>query len=103
VRLSLIVGAMLWVLSATAWAQTDAPTPTRRLVTQTVDRNRTLILPGNTRPEANARNDRGPVADDFSMQHLQLLLRLPARKNSKNLINLLAISKTRSRLNIISG
>ena len=54
--------------------------PTRRLITQPIDRNRVVVLPGNTRPEANARNDRGAVADNFPMEHMQLLLRLPPEK-----------------------
>jgi hypothetical protein len=34
-----------------------------------------VTLRGNTRPEAKAANDRGPVADDFPMNHMLLLLR----------------------------
>jgi len=45
------------------------------LVTQNIDEGRLVTLRGNTRPEANAKNDRGRVSDDFLMEHLLLLLR----------------------------
>jgi serine/threonine protein kinase len=57
--------------------------PTRRLITQAVDRNRMVLLSGNTRPEASPRNDRGRVPDDFRLEHLQLQLRLPAEKQQE--------------------
>lgn len=34
-----------------------------------------VTLWGNTRPEANAANDRGPVPDSFRLEHLMLQLR----------------------------
>ena len=40
-----------------------------------VDENNLTTLRGNTRPEANATYDLGPVADDFLMEHLLLLLK----------------------------
>ena len=42
-----------------------------------------VVLEGNTRPEANSRNDRGPVAGDFRLEHMQLQLRLPAEKQQE--------------------
>lgn len=52
----------------------------RLLITALVDESRLVILAGNTRPEANAGNDRGRVADEFALPHLQLLLqRTPER------------------------
>jgi hypothetical protein len=45
------------------------------LITSAVNESQLVTLPGNTRPEANAANDRGPVADDMPMEHMQLLLR----------------------------
>jgi subtilase family serine protease len=50
------------------------------VVTQPIDRNQRVILPGNTRPEATAANDRGIVSDSLPMEHMQLLLRLPPEK-----------------------
>jgi subtilase family serine protease len=40
----------------------------------------TVALSGNTRPEAIFRNDRGRVADDFPLEHLEMLLNRPPAK-----------------------
>jgi subtilase family serine protease len=45
------------------------------LITQNIDETKLVTLGGNTRPEASPRYDRGPVADDFAMEHLFLLLK----------------------------
>ena len=50
---------------------------TRALITQEIDESRPVTLKGNTRPEANAVNDRGAVADDFQMEHMLLQLQRP--------------------------
>jgi len=47
----------------------------RPLITEHVDESRLITLAGNQRPEARAENDRGPVADSTSMEHLLLQLR----------------------------
>jgi subtilase family serine protease len=52
----------------------------RVLITQKIDEARLVRLAGNTRPEANAANDRGPVAPDFPMNHILLELRRPAEQ-----------------------
>lgn len=57
--------------------------PTRRLIIQAIDDNKRVTLTGNTRPEANATNDRGPVAASLPVQHMQLLLRLPTEKEEE--------------------
>ncbi len=45
--------------------------------------SRLLTLAGNTRPEANAQNDRGKVADTFAMDHMLLQLqRSPEREQA---------------------
>ena len=44
------------------------------LIGRTIDESRRHSLPGNTRPEATALNDRGVVAGDFSMEHIILQL-----------------------------
>jgi subtilase family serine protease len=36
------------------------------------------VLTGNTRPEANSKNDLGPVEDDFRLDHMILQLKRPA-------------------------
>jgi subtilase family serine protease len=43
-------------------------------INATIDDSKRIELKGNTRPEANARNDRGIVADSLPMKHMQLLL-----------------------------
>lgn len=45
------------------------------LITQPVDENRMVRLVGNTRPEANASNDRGREADNFAVDHMLLQLK----------------------------
>jgi subtilase family serine protease len=63
-------------------AQSTAP-PARILVTQPVDSNRLITLAGNTRPEANAQNDRGKVPDTFALPHMLLQLqRSPEREQA---------------------
>ncbi len=52
----------------------------RVLVVDRVDENRLQRLGGNTRSEANAQNDLGPVADDFAMDHMLLQLQRPAEQ-----------------------
>jgi subtilase family serine protease len=46
----------------------------RRLITQNINERSLVRLAGNTRPEMNAANDRGPVADDLQLSHMYLLL-----------------------------
>ena len=45
------------------------------LITQAVDESKLVTLGGNTRPEAKAKYDRGPVADNLLMEHMLLLLK----------------------------
>lgn len=55
--------------------------PARVLVTQPIDSSRLFVLAGNTRPEANAQNDRGKVGDTFAIPHMLLQLqRSPERE-----------------------
>ena len=49
-------------------------------ITSAVVEAQSVRLPGNTRPEANARNDRGRVADSMPLEHMLLLLRRPAER-----------------------
>src|SRR5208282_8703 len=44
-------------------------------ITDPINDNEVIATPGNTRPEATTANDRGRVPDDFSLDHLILLLR----------------------------
>jgi subtilase family serine protease len=43
-----------------------------------IDETGRVTLPGNTRPEANAKNDLGQVDDSLPLEHMQLLLSRPA-------------------------
>lgn len=47
----------------------------RQRVTQSIDDKDRVVLRGNTRPEANAKNDRGRVPDEMAMDHLLMLLK----------------------------
>lgn len=46
-----------------------------RQITSAVNENKLVTLSGNTRPEANAKNDRGLVSDQLALNGMQLLLR----------------------------
>jgi subtilase family serine protease len=61
---------------------TGQVTPARALITSAVNENSWVTLEGNTRPEANAKNDRGRVSDDFAVEHMQLQLRRPAEQEA---------------------
>jgi subtilase family serine protease len=50
------------------------------LITGPVDENNLVTLAGNTRPEANTKNDRGRVADDLPLEHMMLQLRRPPQQ-----------------------
>jgi hypothetical protein len=47
----------------------------RALISEAISETKLVTLAGNTRPEATAANDRGPVDDSFPMEHLWLQLR----------------------------
>ena len=82
-KLAFLAGAGIWlatVLTGPAHAQVPAGGAPRALITAAVDDTRLVRLPGNTRPEANTRNDRGRVADALPLEHMQLLLRRPAER-----------------------
>src|SRR5271155_3893000 len=73
----LVALALLPWLSEPTYAQTSAA---RALITTAVENNRLVRLRGNTRPEANARNDRGLVPDTLPLGQMQLLLKRPAER-----------------------
>jgi subtilase family serine protease len=53
------------------------------LITSSINENALVTLSGNTRAEATAANDRGPVAPDFAMEHMLLQLRrAPAQEQA---------------------
>ena len=70
--------------TSTLVAQIGANVPAARpLITRPVDSGNLFTPAGNTRPEANAQNDRGKVADSFAMDHIFLQLqRSPEREQA---------------------
>ena len=66
--------AFVFTLSLASYLQAAVATPRLPLIRQELDENQRVTLKGNSRPEANATNDRGLVADDFQMEHMLLQL-----------------------------
>jgi subtilase family serine protease len=66
--------ALLLAFALTSNAQVETGSHARTLITQDINENNMVTLQGNTRPEANAMNDRGAVADDLTMDHMLLQL-----------------------------
>jgi subtilase family serine protease len=69
-QLAILASFFLFVGSM-ALAQKGHPV----LVTQSIDESKSVMLAGNTRPEANAKFDRGLVANSFPMEHMLLQLK----------------------------
>jgi subtilase family serine protease len=69
--LSLLASPFPFHFAAHAQSLHTAPRP---LITQNIDETKLVTLPGNTRSEANAGNDRGRVDDDLTMNHMLLQL-----------------------------
>ncbi len=55
----------------------------RTMLTQSISETRLVTLRGNTRPEANSANDRGPVGDGFQMDHMYLQLSRPPEQQQQ--------------------
>jgi subtilase family serine protease len=75
-----IVLAGLCAASPATRAQGMAGGAAAPLITHPIDQRVLVTLAGNTRPEANAANDRGPVANTFPMEHMLLQLRRSAEQ-----------------------
>ena len=58
-------------------ALAQSATAAKLLVTSPVVATQTVTLAGNLRPEANAQNDRGAVADGLKLNHMLLQLKRP--------------------------
>ena len=63
-------------------ALSQSATAGRLLVTSAVDESKMVILAGNTRPEANAQNDRGVVRESLRLEHILLQLKRPADREA---------------------
>ncbi|HEY3909949.1 MAG TPA: protease pro-enzyme activation domain-containing protein [Stellaceae bacterium] len=72
--MALVAGAVL-ALGALLEGVAPAAAQHQGLITLPLDATRLVTLAGNTRPEANAANDRGRVADSLPIAHMLLLLR----------------------------
>ena len=75
--------AFVLAVSFAAYAQTPV------LITQPINNNILFTLAGNTRPEANAANDQGPVPDNMPITHILLQLQHSAQQEQSvdNLID----------------
>src|SRR3989454_1435872 len=72
--LSLVVLAILFAEPAVN-AQVESGLHARPRITQSINEMDRVALQGNTHPEARLANDRGAVANDFSMEHMLLQLK----------------------------
>jgi subtilase family serine protease len=63
-------------------ALAQSASPAQQLVTTPVNETSWVTLAGNTRPEANAKNDRGAVSDSLPLQHMLLQLKRPADREA---------------------
>jgi subtilase family serine protease len=70
--------AFVFTLSLASSLHAAVATPRRPLITHQLDENQRVTLKGNVRPEANATNDHGLVADAFQMEHMLLQLQRSA-------------------------
>src|SRR6266478_3317712 len=71
---SLVILAAL-IAQSPLKAQVESGLYSRPRVTQSINEMDRVALHGNTRPEVRLANDRGPVANDFAMEHMLLQLR----------------------------
>jgi subtilase family serine protease len=76
-RLTFLVAVLIFPLFAavSTHAQADSAVRARILITQNIDEGRLVTLPGNTRPEATAENDRGQVDENLLLEHMLLQLK----------------------------
>ena len=75
-RIRVLLCCAIVVASIAGYRQiAGAASPARALITGAISETELVTLAGNTRPEATAANDRGPVADSLPMEHLWLQLR----------------------------
>lgn len=70
---AVLVFAVLLLSSVALMSQTTRRAPA--LIQGSIDENKLVTLGGNTRPEAIAANDLGPVSDDLPLAHMMLQLK----------------------------
>jgi hypothetical protein len=71
--------AFLFACTLSLTAQTRGA---RVLIAQPVNENVLRRLAGNTRPQATAENDAGPVPDSLAMEHMLLQMQRPAERET---------------------
>jgi|HubBroStandDraft_6_1064221.scaffolds.fasta_scaffold00414_15 subtilase family serine protease len=82
-RFSVIALAFIFNLNPAFGADiTGQGKSSRALITSAINETNRVTLAGNTRPEANAKNDRGRVSDDLMLEHMHLQLRRPAEQDA---------------------
>src|SRR5258708_6005110 len=75
-RMRVVLGCGILLAAIVGYRQVvGAQSQPRALIAEPVSDTKLVTLAGNTRPEANARYDRGAVADTFRMDHMFLELR----------------------------
>jgi subtilase family serine protease len=73
---ALILIAVIGLLSTPSlYAQIESGLHGRARIVQPINEADRIGLTGNTHPEARPANDRGPVANDFAMEHMLLQLK----------------------------
>jgi subtilase family serine protease len=72
-----VLFALLLAFAPTVSAQTPGNPSAPRLITAPIVESDLVTLTGNVHPEASAANDRGPVPDNFLMDHMFLQLQRP--------------------------
>lgn len=73
-RLKIPLASAIFLLAPVALvSQTTGRIPAR--IHESIDENQRVTLAGNTRPEANAHNDRGAVSDNLALDHMMLQLK----------------------------
>ncbi|HTZ83504.1 MAG TPA: S53 family peptidase [Candidatus Acidoferrales bacterium] len=80
-RFSAAALAVLFGVNVVSPAATNG-SQSRPLITAEINESNLVTLTGNTRPEANAANDRGPVSGDLALEHMFLQLRRAPERES---------------------
>lgn len=81
--LAIFALALVWAFRHTSSVRAAQQDRNKRiLIVGPIDENDLVSLRGNTRPEANAANDRGRVNDGFPMDHMLLQLKRPPEQEA---------------------
>src|ERR1700685_568913 len=73
--IALALAGLAWCILPISARSFSAAALAPAQITESINDDDVVAVPGNVRPEATAANDRGRVADDFPLDHLILLLR----------------------------